>query len=183
MAPIVRALLAFVVSLLRSRVSLQMELLALQHQLAVYRRSIRRPPVRPSDRIVWSWLSRGWARWREVVVFVQPATVLAWRRTRSRAGARGTPRRRSRPALGTAGTVPEWNRGSPLPPADAGDSRYPQPCSSWRECISPGDLGSMQPGIRIGGEGSEERLPATLMPMERPIQSATARQWKVIGTG
>ncbi len=64
MMPILRALLAFAVSLVRSRVSLQLEILALQHQLAVYRRSIRRPHVRPSDRIFWSWLSRGWARWR-----------------------------------------------------------------------------------------------------------------------
>jgi hypothetical protein len=54
------------------------EILALQHRLAVYHRSIRRPQVRPCDRIFWSWLARRWARWREVLVFVQPATVLAW---------------------------------------------------------------------------------------------------------
>jgi hypothetical protein len=41
----------------------------------------------------------------------------------------------------------------------------------------------MQAGIRIGGEGSEERLPATLMPMARTIRSATGRHWKVIGAG
>jgi hypothetical protein len=62
MTPIVRALLAFVASLFRSRVSLQLEILALPHQLAVYQESIRRPHVRSSDRILWSWLSRGWAR-------------------------------------------------------------------------------------------------------------------------
>ncbi len=67
--PIVRALLAFVVSLVRSR---------LQHQLGVYRRSIRRPHVRLSDRLVWSWLSRGWSRWQEALVCVQSATILAW---------------------------------------------------------------------------------------------------------
>ncbi len=80
MTPIIRALLAFAVSLVRSRASLQVEILALQHQLAVYHPSIRRPHVRPSDRIFWSWLSRGWARWREVVVFGPPATVIAWQR-------------------------------------------------------------------------------------------------------
>jgi hypothetical protein len=106
MKPMVRALIAFAGSLVRSRVSLQLEILALRHQLTVYHRSIRRPRVRPSGRLFWSWLSEGWSRWREVVVFVQPATVIAWQRTRSRAGARGTPRRRSRLALGTAGTVP-----------------------------------------------------------------------------
>ena len=106
MTSIIRALLAFAVSLVPSRVSLQLEILALRHQLMLYHRSIRRPQVRPSDRLFWSWLARHWSRWRDVLVFVQPATVLAWQRTRSRAGARGTRRRRSRPALGTAGTVP-----------------------------------------------------------------------------
>jgi transposase InsO family protein len=84
MKPIVRALLAFAVSLARSRVSLQLEILALRHQLMFYHRSIQRPYVRPGDRILWSWLARHWARWREVLVFVQPATVLAWQRTRFR---------------------------------------------------------------------------------------------------
>jgi transposase InsO family protein len=32
----------------------------------------------------WSWLSRHWAPWREVLVFVQPATVIAWQRKRFR---------------------------------------------------------------------------------------------------
>ena len=84
MMPLVRALLAFVSSLFRSRVSLQLEILALQHQLAIYHRSIRRPQVRLTDRLFWSWLSRGWSRWREALVFVQPATVLAWQRKRFR---------------------------------------------------------------------------------------------------
>ncbi len=48
--------------------------------MAVYHRSIRRPRVCPSDRLCWSWLARGWARWREVVVFRPPATVIAWQR-------------------------------------------------------------------------------------------------------
>ena len=99
MTPILRALIAFAVSMLRSHLSLQLEIPALQHQLNVYHRSIRRPHVRPSDRILWSWLSRAWARWRDVLVFVQPATVLAWQRKRfrahwarlSRTGAAGRP--------------------------------------------------------------------------------------------
>jgi hypothetical protein len=37
MTPIVRALFAFVASLFRSRVPLQLEFLALQHQVAVHR--------------------------------------------------------------------------------------------------------------------------------------------------
>ena len=84
MTSLIRALLVFAVSLFQSRLSLQLEIFALHHQLNVYRRSIRRPRVRPPDRLVWAWRSRSWSRWREVLVFVQPATVLAWQRTRFR---------------------------------------------------------------------------------------------------
>jgi putative transposase len=84
MLPIMRALLGFAISLFRSRVSLQLEVLALHHPLNVYRRSIRRPQVRPGDRIIWAWLATRWSRWREVLVFVQPATVIAWQRRRFR---------------------------------------------------------------------------------------------------
>ena len=53
-----------------------------------------------SDRIFWSWLARHWARWREVLVFVQPATVLAWQRQRFRDHwARLSRRKPGRPAI------------------------------------------------------------------------------------
>ena len=84
MTPIVRALLACVASFFRSRVSLQLEILAVRHHLALNHRSSRRPPVQPSDRLLWSWLARGWSHWRAVLVFVQPAPWLAWQRTRFR---------------------------------------------------------------------------------------------------
>jgi hypothetical protein len=84
MTPIVRALLALAVSLVRSRVAFHLEILALRHQLGVYQRSIRRLQIRLTERLFWSWLSRGWSRWREVLVFVQPATVLAWQSKRFR---------------------------------------------------------------------------------------------------
>jgi hypothetical protein len=84
MVPLVQALVVFVVAVFRSRIALQLEIVALRQQLTVYRRSIRRPRVRPSDRIFWSWLARHWGRWREALVFVQPATVLAWQRGRFR---------------------------------------------------------------------------------------------------
>jgi hypothetical protein len=84
MWPVVYALLVFLRTVFRSRLSLQVEVLALRHQLAIHQRSIKRPRIRPADRILWSWISRGWSRWREVLLFVQPATVLAWQRKRSR---------------------------------------------------------------------------------------------------
>ena len=76
----VRALLTFAGSLLRSRMSLQLEIVAPRQQLMPYQRSSRRARVRPPDRLLWAWLTRHSARWREVLSFVQPATVLAWPR-------------------------------------------------------------------------------------------------------
>ena len=70
--------------LFRSRLSLQTEILALGHQLGVYQGTAARPRVRPADRVLWAWLSRHWSRWREVLVFVRPETVIAWRRRKFR---------------------------------------------------------------------------------------------------
>jgi hypothetical protein len=62
--------------------ALQVEILALRHQLAVYQRTGRRPRLGPADRILWAWLSRAWSGWRDVLVFVRPGTVIAWQRKR-----------------------------------------------------------------------------------------------------
>ncbi len=82
--PILRAAAAFACGLFRSRLSLQIEILALRHQLSVYQRTSARPRLKPSDRILWSWLSRVWSGWRDALVIVQPETVIAWRRRRFR---------------------------------------------------------------------------------------------------
>ena len=58
MRPVVSALLACLGSLLRSRCSLALQVLALQHQVAVYKQSVSRPKLRPTDRLLWVWLSR-----------------------------------------------------------------------------------------------------------------------------
>jgi putative transposase len=84
MPPVVYAILSALGALFRSRLSLRVENIALRHQLAIYQRTIKRPRVRPEDRILWSWLSRHWVAWREILVFVQPATVIAWQRRRFR---------------------------------------------------------------------------------------------------
>jgi hypothetical protein len=54
MFPVIHALLAFVASLFRSRRSLYLTVLALQHQAAVYQRSGRRPHLHPTDRLFWA---------------------------------------------------------------------------------------------------------------------------------
>jgi len=84
MPPLVYAILSALGALFRSQCSLRVENVALRHQLAVYQRTVRRPRIRPEDRIAWSWLSRHSAAWRAVLVFVQPATVIAWQRKRFR---------------------------------------------------------------------------------------------------
>jgi putative transposase len=78
------ALIAWIASTFRSRTAMQIEILALRHQLAVCQRSAKRPRVKPADRIVWSWIARLWSGWRDALVIVQPATVVAWQRRRFR---------------------------------------------------------------------------------------------------
>jgi putative transposase len=69
-------------SVLRSRAALQLENMALRHQLGVLQRSAkkRRLHLIASDRFLWGWLSHVWPDWRSVLVIVQPETVLAWHR-------------------------------------------------------------------------------------------------------
>jgi putative transposase len=98
-SPVLQALAAFIRGFFRTRIMLQVEILALRHQLGVYQRTCHRPRLQPADRLLWSWLCRAWPRWREALVFVQPQTVIAWRRRRfrqywtklSRAGRPGRP--------------------------------------------------------------------------------------------
>jgi putative transposase len=73
--------LATLSSIFRSRAALQLENLALRHQIGVLQRSTRRRPrLTPVDRLVWVWLSRVWRGWRSTLAIVQPETVLAWHR-------------------------------------------------------------------------------------------------------
>ena len=79
MRPVISALCAFVASLFQSRWAMQLKILALQHQVAVYKQTVSRPKLRPSDRLLWAWLSRLWPGWQQALAFVQPRTVLVER--------------------------------------------------------------------------------------------------------
>ncbi len=68
----------------RSRLSMQLEILALRHQLTDYQRGGTKPRIKPPDRIFWAWLARVWSGWQDALVFVKPATVIAWQRKRFR---------------------------------------------------------------------------------------------------
>jgi putative transposase len=84
MQSVFSALIAYVVSHLRSHQSLRLENMALRHQLAVYQHTVKRPKLRPADRLFWSWLARLWSGWQEALAFVQPRTVIAWQKRRFR---------------------------------------------------------------------------------------------------
>ena len=66
---------------LRDRAALQLEILALRHQLHVINRSRpQRLRLTHADRMLWVWLSKRWHGWRAALVIVRPETVLAWHR-------------------------------------------------------------------------------------------------------
>jgi putative transposase len=75
------AVFATLSSVFRSRSALQLENLALRHQIGVLQRVGRkRPKLMPWDRLLWVWLSRIWSGWRSALAIVKPETVIAWHR-------------------------------------------------------------------------------------------------------
>ena len=75
------ALLSTLGSMFRSRAALELENLALRHQIGVLKRSARkRPKLTPADRLFWVSLSRVWGDWRSALDIVKPATAIAWHR-------------------------------------------------------------------------------------------------------
>jgi putative transposase len=81
MRSVIVSLLLTLRASLRNRAALQLEILALRHQLDVVNRSrLQRVRLTPADRLLWVWLSKRWNDWRAAVVIVKPETVLAWHR-------------------------------------------------------------------------------------------------------
>src|SRR5205807_7026475 len=75
------AFLTTLFSIFRSRAALELENLALRHQIGVLQRSVRkRPRLTPLDRLLWVWLFAIWSDWRSALAIVQPETVIAWHR-------------------------------------------------------------------------------------------------------
>ncbi len=54
--------------------------LALRQQLATFAQRGRRPRITPADRAIWVFLLRTWPGWKEILVLVQPDTVVRWHR-------------------------------------------------------------------------------------------------------
>src|SRR5258708_15580589 len=82
MFTLVFSLLLCLLGCLRTRAALQLEILALRHQVLVLRRSTgsRRLRLQTSDRLLWVWLSQLWSGWRSALLMVKPETVIAWHR-------------------------------------------------------------------------------------------------------
>ena len=84
MKEFVRFFISVVFSTVSSRLSLQMEIAALRHQLSVYQRNGQKPRVKPSDRILWSYIAKVHGGWKAFLVFVRPRTVTQWQKRRFR---------------------------------------------------------------------------------------------------
>ncbi len=66
---------------LRARAQLQLEILALRHQLTVLQRQQdRRPRFTSFDRIFWVWLYRLWPGCLDALAIMKPETVVRWHR-------------------------------------------------------------------------------------------------------
>jgi transposase InsO family protein len=87
---------------IRSRASLELELVALRHQVTVLRRQRPgRPQLSSLDRLLWVWLYRIWPQVIDAMVLVKPATVVQWHRMGFRLYWRWQSRRPGRPKIGT----------------------------------------------------------------------------------
>jgi hypothetical protein len=64
----------------KDRTQLALENSALRQQLAVYKRSVKRPNINDGDRIFWMTIMRFLREWKEAVVIVKPETVVKWHR-------------------------------------------------------------------------------------------------------
>src|SRR4029077_12851986 len=98
------ALLSAVGSLLslrvRSRASLELELVALRHQVTVLRRQRPgRPRLFSTDRLLWTWLYRIWPQVLNTMGLVKPATAVQWHRKGFRLYWRRRSRRLGRPRV------------------------------------------------------------------------------------
>ena len=76
----ISSLVPALISAFKARRELALENVALRQQLAVLRRSVKRPRLSNVDRGFWVLLRRIWTDWEGVLVIVKPETVVRWHR-------------------------------------------------------------------------------------------------------
>ncbi len=89
-------MVALIAQFHRSRRDLLLENLALRQQLAVLKRRHPQPRFVASDRLFWVVLCRLWRGWKDVLILVQPETVVRWHRAGFKAYWAWLSRRRAR---------------------------------------------------------------------------------------
>jgi len=89
--------IAAIVALFKDRADLVAENLALRQQLSSLAHLGMRPKLRPLDRLFCAMLCRYWPRRRQLLVIVQPNTVIAWHRKGFKLLWRWKSRKRRRP--------------------------------------------------------------------------------------
>src|SRR3979490_2447969 len=100
MITILSALVSLLSFRVRRRASLEVELLALRHQVSVLRRQRKgRLQLFATDRLLWVWLYRIWPQVLNAMVLVKPATVVQWHRKGFRLYWRWRSRRPGRPKM------------------------------------------------------------------------------------
>ena len=101
MITILSALVSLLSFRVRSRASLELELVALRHQVTVLRRQCPgQLRLFSTDRFLWVWLYRVWPQVLNAIVLVKPATVIQWHRKGFRLYWRWRSRRLGRPKMG-----------------------------------------------------------------------------------
>jgi putative transposase len=78
---VLEIILSFLVAIrvfFRSRSDTAVEVLAFRQQIAVLKRKRTRPALSRLDRLFWTILRRYWLRWADVLVIMNPDTVVGW---------------------------------------------------------------------------------------------------------
>jgi putative transposase len=93
------SIFAVILVFFRSRSATAIEILALRQQVAVLKRKRPLPRLQLLDRLFWTTLRRFWSGWKDVLVIVNPETVIGWHRAGFQLYWRWRSRRRGRPRI------------------------------------------------------------------------------------
>ena len=92
---------------LKSRLALEMEILALRSQLSIFQqqiinRKLPKPRTTPAFRQLWVFISKLWPDWKSALLVVKPETVIHWHHTAFRFYWAKKSKSHGRPAISSA---------------------------------------------------------------------------------